>query len=480
LNSKRLTTTIIVFTIIISSFLLSVRALDVQATLDSDPKDEITAQGTEAAITKLIYKSGVPYVYYRSHVGDTFQVTIEIDNQGVLPFFNVSITSPEANMTGNFPEYNEDWFEFSGEMEKNYTTILPGLTESITYFVTPKHQGNFTFTSSMVNYTYNGTNDYSISEDITFIVYKTVESIVVQKFLVIDSVEYQDGRSAVEKVIQIKLKITNFFDEAVNLSIVDTAPGDNETFTFNETLLTRTHDLLETNKTYSGFSYDLEPLIEGNYILPKCTVGYTFQNGTTFYNDSNTLTFEVFTPIYDGPDWTQKIPLLSVEKFFIYNDKKLTTLTITNNTLEPIMIQINVTNHGIVMAENLFIYEDSYSDWVFDTRGLEVWNFVNLSIGQSFVVNYTVTPKILGTFNIERTEVLYDFQNQYDLLMEEGYTIYSNIIVITIEVFEEQPSYTQQWWIAIGISFGIIIFAVIPTIVTFVTYGRRKKIQKGT
>ncbi|MHA1188469.1 MAG: hypothetical protein ACTSSK_16690, partial [Candidatus Heimdallarchaeota archaeon] len=96
------------------------------------------------------------------------------------------------------------------------------------------------------------------------------------------------------------------------------------------------------------------------------------------------------------------------------------------------------------------------------------------------VVNYTITPKILGKFNIERTQVLYDFQNQYDLLMEEGYTIYSNIIVLTIEDFIEIRDLTVQWWIVVGISFGIVLLAVIPTIVTFVTYGRRKKIQKGT
>lgn len=465
---------------IFSSFLLSARALDIQAAVDSDPKDEITVKGTEVVVTKLIYKAGTPYVYYRSHIGDTFQVTIEIDNQGIEPIFNVSLTSPEADMTGNFPQYNEDWFEFSGEMEKNFTSILPGLSESITYFVTPKYQGNFTFTSSMVNYTYQTVDDYSVSEDISFIVYKTVESIVVEKYLIIDGIEYQDGRTAIDSVIQVRVKVTNFFDEEVNISIVDTAPGDNETYTFNETLLTGSHDLLKTNITYSGFSYDLTPLVEGNYVIPKCTIGYTFQNGTTFYNDSNTVALEVFTPIYDGPDWTQKVPLLTVNKLFIIDGVNYTTLDITNKTLDPILIQINVTNHGIVMAQNIFIYEDTYSEWVFDTRGIEVWTNATLAQGESLVVNYTITPKILGKFNIERTLVLYDYQNQYNLLMEEDQVIYSNILVLTITAEEPEIDNTTQWWIAIGISFGVVLLAVIPTIVTFVTYGRRKKIQKGT
>jgi len=185
--------------VIFSSFLLSANALDVQAAVDSDPKDEITAKGTEVVVTKLIYKLGTPYVYYRSHVGDTFQVTIEIENQGVEAIHNVSLRSPEANMTGNFPQYNEDWFEFSGEMEKNFTQILPGLSESVTYFVTPKYQGNFTFTSSNVTYTYQSADDFSLSEDISFIVYKTVESLVVEKYLVIDGIEYQDGRTAIDR-----------------------------------------------------------------------------------------------------------------------------------------------------------------------------------------------------------------------------------------------------------------------------------------
>jgi len=465
--------------VIFSSFLLSASTLDIQAVVDSNPKDEITAKGTEVVVTKLIYKLGTPYVYYRSHVGDTFQVTIEIENQGIEAIYNISLTSPEANMTGNFPQYNEDWFEFSGEMEKNFTTILPGLSESITYFVTPKHQGNFTFTSSNVTYTYQSADDFSISDDISFIVYKTVESLVVEKYLVIDSIEYQDGRTAVDNLIQIRIKVTNFFDEDINISIVDTAAGDNETFTFNETLLSHTYDLQTPNETHS-YNYDLTPLVEGNYILEKCTVEYTFQNGTTFFNDSNTVDFEVFTPIYDGDDWTQKVPMLSVVKFFYVDGVKYTDLDITNNTLDPIMVLINITNSGIVTAENIFVYEDAYSEWVFITRGLEVWTAENLTQGESLVVNYTITPKILGKFNIERTQVLYDFQNQYDLLMEEGYTLYSNIIVLTIVDFIEEPDLTAQWWIVVGISFGIVLLAVIPTIVTFVTYGRRKKIQKGT
>ncbi len=464
---------------IFSSFLLSANALDVQAAVDSDPKDEITAKGTEVVVTKLIIETGGPYVYYESYIGDSIQVTIEIENQGVVPIYNVSLTSPEANMTGNFPEYDEDWFEFSGEMEKNFTSILPGFSASATYYITPKHQGNFTFTASLVNYTYQSLDDSSYSEDISFIVYKTVESLVVEKYLVIDGVEYQDGRTAVDDEIQIKIKVTNFFNEEVNISIVDIAAGDNETFTFNETLLSHTYDLQTPNETHS-YSYDLTPLVEGNYILEKCTVGYTFQNGTTFFNYSNTVDFEVFTPIYDGPDWTQKVPMLSVVKFFYIDGVNYTNLDITNNTLDPIMVLINITNHGVVTAENIFVYEDTYSEWVFITRGLEVWTIDNLTQGESLVVNYTITPKILGKFNIERTQVLYDFQNQYDLLMEEGYTVYSNIIVLTIVDFEELVDNTVQWWIVVGISFGIILLAVIPTIVTFVTYGRRKKIQKGT
>ncbi|MHA1366272.1 MAG: hypothetical protein ACTSP5_07670 [Candidatus Heimdallarchaeota archaeon] len=66
MNSKRFTTTIIIFAVIFSSFLLSASTLDIQAAVDSNPKDEITAKGTEVVVTKLIYKSGTPYVYYRS------------------------------------------------------------------------------------------------------------------------------------------------------------------------------------------------------------------------------------------------------------------------------------------------------------------------------------------------------------------------------------------------------------------------------
>jgi len=480
LNSKRFATTIIIFTVIISSFLLSVSDLDVQAVVNTNPKNDISAQGVELEVTKSIYSGGSPYVYYESYIGDTFKVKIEYENVGILPIYNLSITSPEANITGNFPEYEEDWFEFSGEMEKNITVLPIGVPFAIEYFITPKHQGNFTFTESMINYTYNDLDEYSLSGDISFIVYKTEESIVVEKYLVIEGVEYQDGRAAIETVIQVKVKITNFYNEYVNLSITDTAPGDNETFTFNETKLLGTHNFLGPNETYSGFTYDLEPLVDGNYIIPKCTVFGDLEFGNSTSNDSTTVNLEVFTPIYDGPDWTLKVPLLTVEKSFYVDGEKLFTLEITDNILEPIMVQINVTNHGVVLAQNLFIYEEAYSEWVFDTRGLQVWDFLTLNQSESYICNYTITPKILGKFNIERTEVIYDFQNQYDLLMEEGYTIYSDIIVLTVVEYEEEPSYTTQWWIAIGISFGVILLAVIPTIVTFVTYGRRKKIQKGT
>ena len=77
--------------------------LDVLAAVE-ETQDDFHTNGVEVVITKTIYKDGDPYVYYCSHVGDNFQVTIEVENPGVAPIYNISITSPEANITGKFPQ----------------------------------------------------------------------------------------------------------------------------------------------------------------------------------------------------------------------------------------------------------------------------------------------------------------------------------------------------------------------------------------
>jgi len=59
-------------------------------------------------------------------------------------------------------------------------------------------------------------------------------------------------------------------------------------------------------------------------------------------------------------------------------------------------------------------------------------------------------------------------------------TIYSNTLEIEIELDEPIISKSIEWWITVGISFGILLLAVIPTIITFVIYRSRRKTQKGT
>ncbi|MCK5185268.1 MAG: hypothetical protein KAQ95_13240, partial [Candidatus Heimdallarchaeota archaeon] len=66
------------------------------------------------------------------------------------------------------------------------------------------------------------------------------------------------------------------------------------------------------------------------------------------------------------------------------------------------------------------------------------------------------------------------------LLWEVEYYIYSNTLEITIKIDEPIIQKSVEWLITIGISFGILLLMIIPTVITFVIYRNRRKTQKGT
>ncbi|MCK5297838.1 MAG: hypothetical protein KAJ76_02950, partial [Candidatus Heimdallarchaeota archaeon] len=63
---------------------------------------------------------------------------------------------------------------------------------------------------------------------------------------------------------------------------------------------------------------------------------------------------------------------------------------------------------------------------------------------------------------------------------EVEYFVYSNTLEITIRIYAPIISKNVEWWITVGISVGVLLLAIIPTIITFVIYSNRRKTQKGT
>ncbi len=159
--------------------------------------------------------------------------------------------------------------------------------------------------------------------------------------------------------------------------------------------------------------------------------------------------------------------------------KYYSMLEVFNTTEEPIRIMINVTNTGSVTAYNITIEETAFNDWVFETDFLEIWTIDELAQYDSKLLNYTVTPIILGSFKFDPTKVTFSYRNQLTLLYELDQVMFSGIIELTISFDVPEVDLSTQWWIAIGISIGVVLFTGIPLIITFVTYKGRRKTQKG-
>ena len=430
----------------------------------------------------------------KTYIGGAIEVTIEIRNDAVDTIYNVSLTTPATNITYMNEEfgtdYEEDWFDIVGIAEKNWTSVLGGQSVSTSYTITPYEEGFFTFAPSNVTYDYNeSVSGFSVSEQIKFEVYKEPESVIVEKIVIFDGVESDDARVRLDETFEIKVTISNYFYYDEPLDIIANDSSLDTGFIYDEDDLDHNYTDLEYNNEFS-FSYTAKAnssiLDAGSYELDACDVEYTFENLTSLAVVSNVVTLELYEPIYNGTEWELRVPLLSIEKYFVYENEELeitqylTELTVFNHTNQPIEIFINVTNTGVVAAFDIVLHEQRYRDFVFETDDLQDWTINRLEQNENANFSYFVTPIILGTFKFEATNVSYSYQNQKTLLNETENYIFSNIIELVVDYEVIAPSFAQQWWAVIGISFGVVALAGIPLAITFMSYRRRKKTQKGT
>ncbi len=489
MKTQKISTMLILVSLVLVSAFFSGRTFNTEAAINNPiPVITVKAENPSVNVTKTIYNpyEGLDVVNYETWLGNIdFNVTIRVTNTAAEDIYNVSLYSYEENLTQI--GYNPDWLDISGNLTAEWAVIPSGEFRTINYTVSPLFEYTYTFTGSNVTYTWiNGTTDYSLSNSITFIVYEQGESIRVEKFVSVGGVLSKDGRTKINNNFSIVIQITNFWLSEINLTINDQAPGNETEFNYTTSQLTNAHGFLDTNETYT-YSYEVEPILLGEFVIPFCDVDYvTLDDLTPRQKSSNTVKLLVYEPIYEGDDWSKKIPMLSVEKYFlVYDDTtgnwtRKTEIFFYNTTIEKLIININITNSGIVEAYNIEITEGLYREWAFITEGNpESWELFNLTQGQSKIFQYNITAKINGVFYIEPTKITYSFQNQENLLIEEGYVLYSNMLYITIEGYVPEPPKTTQWWITISISLGIVLLGVIPLIITFVYYSKRRRTQKG-
>ncbi|MFW9923904.1 MAG: hypothetical protein ACFFDW_11525 [Candidatus Thorarchaeota archaeon] len=491
MNSKKISAVIIIFAMLL---LIPANQMGQNFTLGAfdtgNASENITPNSELVQVTKkIVAANGTLLEFYRTYLEDTFTVIIEVYNSAAEAIYNVTFTTPEVNVTAIDPSYNNEWFTIQGDLEMNESSILAGQSKSISFTITPHQTGEFIFdVATNVTYAWGDeTPDFSLTNDISFIVYEEGEGVRVEKFWVIGGSETIDGRAKWNSTINVKIIVTNFYYKVINVTINDKALGEN--FIYNETKLSTTKDLLDIGESYS-YSYEVRPQLPTgediyDYTIGRCNVTGILSNSTIVPQEqSNRIYLEVYRPIYDGDNWTLKVPMISIEKYFVIINEDLekeylNKLEVYNQTAEPIEIFLNITNVGIVGAFDIKIYEDEYRDWVFETDDLEVWEINELNQGDVVNFTYTITPKIVGVFKIESTELKYSFENQETRLNETNWVVYSNMIELTVKQYIPEVSYKTQWWIAIGLSIAIIFVAIIPTVITFVIYSRRKKVQKG-
>jgi hypothetical protein len=435
---------------------------------------------------EIIMPNGTSTTYYRMVVNTTFQIRLTLENSFNETIYNVTLNCPENNVTTINPEYQNDWFTFNG-IDRNWSAVLwesisPGDSKNFTFQVTPHHLYNYTFSGTTAIYNFvNETSRSVTSNDIYFEVYEEPPQIKVEKKLVAaEDEEPVDDRVAVDRNVSVQITVTNLLYQQVNVSINDVAPGNVTAFNFTVSQLSANTSYLAINQSYS-YSYEIQALQEGVYVLQEAEVVVTLMNTTKKYFISNTVTITVYTPLYDGDDWRKKVPLITVQKTLITQDGEyLKTIEMRNDSIELVTIQINITNRGSVTASNITVEEQVYREWVFITDGVENWSIIELKTNESYVFNYTIIPKILGNFKIEPTAVNYNYINQRTLLPEENHKVYFNLLEISIIYVEEEPNKSLQWWATIGMSFGVVVLAVVPFIITIYLYRNRRRTQKGT
>jgi hypothetical protein len=444
-----------------------------------------TKQNEFIEVTKLIRnQSGQLVDDYYTYIGQNISVVIEITNNSPEDITNVALTSPEANISQMNPSYQDEWFTFYGSVENNWTTTVlsTGASLNLTYNMTVHEpRQTYEFTPSNVTFIWvgNSSKEYSLSNLLTFHVYAESPKVRVEKSLIIREEETIDGRIAVNYTFTIQIRLTNYYYGTVSAVFNDTvfqsAPtnftysGEDSYYSLRD-IPTGASDLLQYEVVGKEF---------GEFELDTCVVNATLPDDSFRQFSSNRANVTIYKPIYDGNNWSKKVPLLSVEKYFQIEGEQYISYEMFNNSISTVTVIINITNNGIVDAYDLFITEQEYSNWVFDTVGIETWYVAKLAYGESASFNYTITPKILGTFTIEPTKIEYGFTDQFFIENVTGYVTYSDIIEITLKEYIPVVQKTQQWWIAIGISIGVLTLSGIPLAVTFYTYRKRRKTQKG-
>ncbi|NHJ49860.1 MAG: hypothetical protein FK733_18855 [Asgard group archaeon] len=494
MNKRKLAILFILTTLFAMTILYSSKDLITNAAVEEPPVIIYTPNYSDVSAVKTISHGaealGLGVSGNNSYVGETFTITIDVANFGTEDIYEVNVTSVESNVTAL--GYYSGWFDFPGDDPSGYIGYLPGPGANDTsYTITPLLAGIYTFPGSNVTYS-NGTNYfYVISNPITFTVFQEPPSVVVEKSVLFESDEFINGRVKDNREFFIQINITNYYYVDINATAIDNPPGSTDDFDYNETLLS--HNFTEIDSLDSGiYQYNLSAKNVGDYIIPKFNLTYYIEGDPLPYIDaqSNEIILEVYHPIYEGDDWTLKVPMLSVSKYFQWNDTTKeengllvneTKLEFTNETEHTILIILNVTNSGNVSAFDIEVREPVYNNWVFETDGvLDPWPLFNLTKGQSKLLNYTITTKIIGVFKIEPTEVTYSYINQETLLVETDNVLYSNIIEVKITEYVPDRDLTSEWWTTIGISLGIVALVAIPLIITFVMYGKRRRIQRGT
>ncbi|NHJ32547.1 MAG: protein BatD [Asgard group archaeon] len=449
------------------------------------------ANDIQVEVTKgMLNKTSDYSDYLISFIGDTIEVQIEITNTAIQNLTDVSLVSPEWNLTSL--GYSEDDFTLAGDYNKTWSLVNATSIVSASYTITPLALGEFTFPASNVTFTYlNGTPSFSLSNPITFRVLEEDEKLRIEKFIHVTTEDGGSGENEIDARIKsehnftVVIKVRNFYHQEVNITAIDNEPYNSSSFVYNTTHMEANTSYLGIDQTFE-FSYEVHTLENGTYYFPNCTISFILkdesQSGTLYTNE---VSLEVYDPIYEGPDWTLRVPLLTVAKYFLIPNEngtleKRIKIEQLNTEIETVIIEINITNTGVVEAQEIYITELVYNDWVFQTVGVENWYNSSLSQGESIIIRYNITARLLGSYKIEPTEIKYDFVNQETLLIESDYYIFSNTLEITIRTDTPIIKKSVEWWITIGMSFGILLLAVIPTVITFVIYRNRRRTQKGT
>jgi len=494
LNKKRTTTLLILITVFLISSLYNSGISDTIAAINpGNIVPVLTPEDEQVGIVKNMVRSNDSALVenYITYIGETFDVNIEITNYAVQAIENVSLVSPEWNLTAL--DYSEDDFTLSGDYNKSWSIINSASADSATYTISPLVVGTFVFPASNVTFTYtNGTFSFSLSNSITFRVLEQDRSLRVEKFILVSVEDGGSGEEEIDARIKIEhnftviIRIRNFFHQEINLTSIDNEPFNSSSFVYNATHMAANTSYLGIDETFE-YSYEVHTLFTGDFLFPNCTLTYDLLEDLIFGIEeiSNEVSLEVYEPIYEGPDWELRVPMLSVSKYFLIPNangtlEKRIKIEQLNTEIVTVIIEINITNTGIVTAYNLTIIEQVYNDWAFETEGVNPWVNSSLRQGESAIYRYNITAKLLGSYKIEPTEIEYEFQNQETLLWEVEYFIYSNTLEITIKIDEPIIQKSVEWWITIGISFGILLLMIIPTIITFFIYRNRRKTQKGT